>query len=633
MPRPALWLLLGALLAQDPTPSPGQQTTVDFGPVLVFEGSKVVAILQGASAEYNTKTLSGRIRDGRLTYYTDPVGSDEKSSRQVVIEFASGFADNRNKIYELSGGIVLTMDDGTQITTESVRLDHAKQTMICPQPVRLLHYAFRLPLTAEAFWGGPTPDAELSGDALEVDNAARTFTVTANATLILGGPMESYLPGRKPAPPAPAQVMELRSAGPMELKDYAREIPGDWRILRVQARGDVRVRRADANGSLAVRSEHATFYVARPRTGSSGGTLPLAASMRGSVALEDSRGFQASCATFDWNHRDDLMRLEGGPQVLLRQSDHVLRANRVCIDRWRRLVTFEGDISATLKPAADQPPMDLVSTDLELECFESGRTWKPLELRGDRGVKLTGALAAAGGAPIRAEAEAFAWNAVENRSTLRGAPRAVVLQGENLAVAPLIVFEGGPDGKGQVMHLHGPKLLRFVQVGDLERRAALADAVLGLGALREEPGREAATTRVNITGDGGLQYDAAAGRVRLSDRHRVRTGDSSLEADVLHLQLSGDGTGVESILGYGRVRLARVGGASSAPVQLSGEAMQYRPAAQLVEMHGLTRAVMQLGGLGEIQGKAVRFHLETQEAEVIGDSGTGRLLMDRGGKP
>lgn len=603
-------LVLAALLAlQDPTPSPppGQQTTVDFGPLHVFDGNDLVAVMRGASADYNTRLQSGTVRQGRLIYYTDPVGSDVKSSRQVVLDFALARVDNLKKRYSLSDGVEIVMDDGTHIATRSVDVDHARQLIRCPERVRMLHFGMDGPLDWIRFLAGPTPDAELSGASLDIDNAGRTYTVSKDATLILKGRPEDLVPGHPRGPRAP-QSMELRSAGPMEIKDFARELPGGWRILRITASADVRMSRTDANGTVAVRADHAVFYVARVAQGPRTETIPIAAACRGKILIEDSRGMKVACERLDWNHRDDVLRLEGSPRVDLEQGGHRLHAQAVVVDRWTRRIRFLGDIAASLKTEEGKPPLDVIATDLELECLDFGSTWKPAVLRAWNGVKLTGSWGTAGGGALRADAEEFVWDAVERRATLRGRPNASVEQGGHLAVAPLIVFEGFGGAGGSLMVVKGPKVIRFTHAGQGGERL-----------------------KVHVTGDGDVEYDSTAGRVKLVDRHLVRTEDSTLVADVLHLQMSPDGDAVETIRGFGRVELSRAAGPGGSAVHLAGEAVVYRPVEHVVEVHGLTRATMRLGGLGELTGRTIRYHERTREAEVVGGRGTGRLLIDEGG--
>ncbi|MBI4565209.1 MAG: hypothetical protein HY716_11000 [Planctomycetes bacterium] len=579
----------------------------------LFEGDKLLAKVSGRVRLRSDAPKSGEVADVRITYYTDPIRPGESESQAVSLRAAMGRIDMEKKTSTLWGGVDVVMEDGTELSTEEVFADFARNLMRCPKPVLMARYAPPASGDPLDLLAGE-PVLILSGHQMEIDRATQAYTISNDGYLWIRGSASDVLDSRKPLSKDPhLQSALLRCDGPMHLRDLSQEIHGPQRIIRVSAQRHVRLERQDGAHRISATADSATVYMAQERGVPGGGSArPLALTMTGDLRLNSSEGILAEAARLDWNYQDDLLRLAGAPAVRVQHGTQRLRAREVFVDRWRKHIAFLGAPSATVRPGNAGGDLTVTARDLEMQCVALQGTWKPEALRATGEVVLSGLLDAAGRRDIVAEGDAFEWNAMQQRGSLRGAPNARVRQGENLVIAPLIVFEGQ-----SLMVVKGPKMLRFVDLKPEERAAAFMDAALGLGGARDLEGRSQWTTTFTATGEADVVYDQEARRVKLVDRCEVRTQDSSLRADVLHVLLSDQGNGgVEQVLGFGGVQILTTAGPGGA-ARLTGDALEYLPSTRTAKLHGNPHATMTISGRQEINARVIMYNDEKKEFELL----------------
>ena len=392
---------------------------------------------------------------------------------------------------------------------------------------------------------------------------------------------------------------------------------------------------------LRVRSDSASIHVAirRDEKGEGIRAALQAVSLRGGIRLEDGRGLVATADRMDWNHQEDLLRLRGAPLVEVVQADQRLHAREVNFDRWTGIVSFEGDIEATIRPAprtskSSSDPwrevfgfgpfrpsgasgletMTLKPGRLEMKTSADGR---PEFLRAWDGVRLTGRLGAAGPEPVQAEGTSFEWDVAAETGVLRGSPCARIVRGPQQVFSPLVSFEGD-----SFMVIKGPSLVKFRVEEPLEFSASVFEAALGLRGLQAIPDRNEAVMEVSVTSERDIVFDQKSSLVKLVDRCVIRTQDSSLTADLLYVILDAQGRNIDRVMGYGDVRMSQQGRAKRDAVTVSGEVLDFNPTSKDIMIHGkpLARVVQ---GSREFKAEKVRHNTKKDRTEFW----TGQTLI------
>jgi len=649
MRRAAVLLLLLLPAAQEPTSNGGgggSFSTDSFGPFYSFDPrtGEVEAILWGRGTGFKREEGTGQVEQGRLRAYSKP--TEDSAGRgsgvhQLYLVFGRCDAEKvstegrKDSVFRFSRGVRAFLDGDLRISTAEASLDRQSEILYCPQATRLVHYTWITPLDLasllvylgppEMEWmqylGGPKPDVELTGEDFQFDIREGVYTVGRKGRLLVSGEPGAVLRGR-PARPTRGRDnrMELHSQGPLRLHPQMAESPGSWTVVHITAERDVVIEHRSGDGLTWTRSDAASIYVGLPPgSKGAGDPQPLSIVLKGGVRIEDGRGFSVTADRLEWNHQEDLYRLTGAPQVEVIQGVQRLRAREVTLDRWNGIIDFRGDITAALLPSREPKPpkdteprtMNLTSAELRMRTDPTGR---PLGLRAWKNVKLTGHLGAAGPEAIEAEGEEFEWDLVTDEGLLRGAPFARVRSGPNVAVAPLISFQGK-----SYMVIKGPKLVKFQSEENpaLESRASFFEAALGLRGLQRIPGRTATILERTATCDGDIVFDRRAGLVKLVDRCSVSDKDSLLTADLLFVEFTqGNDEGtqeIDRVLGYGNVVATQGQESEGGAILIRGEYLEFHPGSGDLRVvgHPEARAI-----LGSEEGVARRIEINRKTRRI-----------------
>ncbi len=632
-----LLLISAAFLAnlQDPPPkpAPNPQSGKWFGPITIrdTDSGEFLAEFSGFG-DVDLEKGSGVFEQGHVLFYTK--ATEEKDRGHVVHLFS-----NRCDVDDLSRsgtrgrgqfrfteGLRAVVDDEVRFWTSEGTFDMQTKTLRCPKSTRLVHFTWppKVDLASallfmdpqEMGWlrlfGAPEPDFELVGEDFEFDASSNVFTAGRKGRIrVIGSPGTALLPEKKKKKKRPdsKEPTELSCEGPLRLRNLGADDPDTWKTLHVTAERDVVIGRRSKDANLRARCDSASIYIAMPPK-SQGDPQARSAVLKGGVRIDDGRGVTADADRLEWNHQDGLVRLIGAPLVEVRQGAQVLQAREVLIDKWQRVIDFKGDIVATFLSDADPSApgvaagsMTLKPGDLRIRTDAVGR---PIAFHARNGVRISSSQTIPGRDVLEAEGTEFEWNLAAGEGALRGSPLARIRQGSNLAVAPLVTFQGASFEKS-LMVLKGPKLIKFfvesrpprnpgeraldaalglpglrrkpeLREPTLNASASFLEASLGVRGLQGIPGRRESAMDLLVTCDGDAVFDQPANFVKLVDRCSVRAQDSTLVADRLfvHLSQTEKGPGFERVIGLGNIRALQTLGSRGGALQIDGETLELR---------------------------------------------------------
>jgi len=625
-------ILISAALAalfQDP-PNGGQEDrSSEWFDVTVKDpiSHEIEIVVSGVGKKVDYENGAGVLDRVHVTVYTKPTDSEPAHkihlfSNKCAFEGISPGGESGKGVLRFSEGLRCILDDSMRLWTTEGTFDVRTRSLFCPKATRLVHFAWppQLDLASALLFmdpqdlewlgafGAPEPDFELAGEEFEFDAAAYVFTARRKGRIrVSGRPGDALRPGKKKPRPAVDETTELRSEGPLRLRNLGapdRESPG---TLHVTAERQVVLERRVKDSVSRARSESASIYFGvPPRSEKKADPRPQSAVLKGGVHIEESGGLQAVADQLEWSHRDSLLRLKGAPRVEVSLGTQRLQAREILVDQGNRVVDFDGDVVATFAPRQGAAPakdgagtMTLTPGDLRLRMDSSGR---PVGIYAWGGVKITSLHGDAGAEALDAEGSEFEWDFIEGEGALRGVPFARIGQGANLVVAPLVTFRGESFDES-LMVIKGPKLIKFfiearpprnpgadllnaaLGLGGLRRTpgmrepslndsATLLESSLGLPGLQGIPGRRESVSDFVITCDGDALFDQKSGFVKLVDRCSVRNQDSTLTADRLFVHLAPKERDFDRIIGLGNVRASRVQGGQT--IQFEGETLELR---------------------------------------------------------
>jgi hypothetical protein len=372
----------------------------------------------------------------------------------------------------------------------------------------------------------------------------------------------------------------------------------------VTAEKNVVIERRDKKSLTRTRSDSASFYIATPPKNTKGEPRPLSAVLSGGVRMEVDGSFSATGELVEWSHQDGLTRMTGTPRVEVVQGNQKLLSREVIVDPSNHAIDFKGDIEASfLSSEGSKDLMTLVPGSLRVVTDDRGR---PVSVLARHGVRLSSG--GTGPDALRAEGTGFEWDLITGEGMLRGTPFARIHQGFNVVIAPLVSFQGATF-ETSLMTVKGPKVMRFFNelspprnpgrdlvdaaLGlpgltprpsepTLHTSASLLEAAFGLPGLQKIPDRRNAVTDFTITCDGDVQVDQKAGIVKLVDRCRVRSQDSTLNADRLFVFLKeasrtpGRKTAIDRVVGSGHIDAVYTKGPQGGPLHVEGETFELR---------------------------------------------------------
>jgi len=664
--------ILALLLIQEPPPGNGRYSTDRLGPITFYDpdtGAIEGQISGHGTANFDPKLETGELIEGDFTYYYEPgnakPGNSKRPTRKIQLLFNRcnigriEKGDQKHHSFQCTGGVRGFLDEDVRFWTEEASMDYLTKVVHCPKPIRLVHYAWPLEFDVATFlaflgpkesawlhlFGGPRPNLILRGDDLQVDTASSTLTVSQKGHLVVLGnpsPDGERKKERKRKPDRDLRT-DLKCEGPLRIRGLSNEFAESQGLYHVTAERDVVLERLVDGRMIRVRSDAASIHVSVRREDNGDGirTALQAVSLRGGIRLEDGQGLVATADRLDWNHQEDLLKLRGAPLVEVVQAEQKLQARDVVFDRWTGLVSFEGEIEATIRPisksakGAPDPlrevlgfgpfrksggpgvqTMTLKPGRLEMRTSKDG---KPEFLRAWGGVRLTGLLGAAGPEPIEAEGSAFEWDVAADSGVLRGSPCARIVRGPQQVFSPLVSFEGD-----SFMVIKGPSLLKFRIEDPLEGSASAFEAALGLRGLQSIPDRNDAVMEVSVTSDRDVVFDQESRLVKLIDRCVIRTQDSSLTADLLYVILDAKGRGIERVMGFGDIRMNQQAGPKRDAIDVTGELLEFNPSTKDILIHGkpLARVVQ---GTREFSAAKVRHNHKKNRTEFW----TGQTLIQR----